>query len=217
MQSDFCRSHCFCYIRSCHSYPPSIAFYRLWWHCKCFCSGAVCGRFRARNCCRRLHNACRLSYLAQKAIKAKTNIPPGKAFRDSFLGHTDTGCHSWRNLRRRLYANGSRGSRGILWPFVGIFIYRTINSPKILFEIFSSSIRATAIVMIVVTCAGLYSWVASTVGLVEKGSALLLSLSDNAWVVLLMINIILLLRECCLTQFPSIMCFAFHAANYGAF
>ncbi len=76
--------------------------------------------------------------------------------------------------------------------FVGIFIYRTINSPKILFEIFSSSIRATAIVMIVVTCAGLYSWVASTVGLVEKGSSFLLSLSDNAWVVLLMINIILL-------------------------
>lgn len=46
--------------------------------------------------------------------------------------------------------------------------------------------------MIVVTCAGLYSWVASTVGLVEKGSSFLLSLSDNAWVVLLMINIILL-------------------------
>ena len=53
--------------------------------------------------------------------------------------------------------------------------------------------RATAVVMIVVTCAGLYSWVASTVGLVEKGSAVLLSMSDNQWVVLMMINIILLL------------------------
>ena len=48
--------------------PPQHCLYRLWWHCKCFCSGAVCGRFRARNCCSRLHNACRLSYLAQKRL-----------------------------------------------------------------------------------------------------------------------------------------------------
>ena len=77
--------------------------------------------------------------------------------------------------------------------FVGVFIYRTINSLSILIEIFAASIRATAVVMLVVTCAGLFSWVASTVGLVEKGSAVLLAVSDNQWVVLLMINIILLL------------------------
>lgn len=77
--------------------------------------------------------------------------------------------------------------------FVGIFIYKTINSLKILIEIFSVSMKATAIVMIVVTCAGLFSWVASTVGLVEKGSALLLGISGNPWIVLLMINIILLI------------------------
>lgn len=77
--------------------------------------------------------------------------------------------------------------------FVGVFIYRTINSVAMLFEIFAASMRATAVVMIVVTCAGLFSWVASTVGMVEKGSAVLLSLSDNQWIVLLMINAILLL------------------------
>lgn len=77
--------------------------------------------------------------------------------------------------------------------FVGVFIYRTINSISILVEIFAASIRATAVVMLVVTCAGLFSWVASTVGLVEKGSAVLLAVSDNQWIVLLMINIILLL------------------------
>lgn len=123
----------------------------------------------------------------------KTNIPLGKAFRDSF----------WGILTPVVILGGIYG--GVFTPteaaavavfyglFVGIFIYRTINSSKILFEIFSSSIRATAIVMIVVTCAGLYSWVASTVGLVEKGSSFLLSLSDSSWVVLLMINVILLL------------------------
>lgn len=122
----------------------------------------------------------------------KNDIPLGKAFRESF----------WGILTPVVILGGIYG--GVFTPteaaavavfyglFVGVFIYRTINSAKILFDIFSSSVKATAIVMIVVTCAGLYSWVASTVGLVEKGSSFLLSLSDNAWVVLLMINLILL-------------------------
>lgn len=77
--------------------------------------------------------------------------------------------------------------------FVGIFIYHTIRSVKDCFEIFAQSMRATAIVMLVVTCAGLFSWVASTVGLIEKGSALFLSVSQNQWILLLMINFILLI------------------------
>ena len=77
--------------------------------------------------------------------------------------------------------------------FVGIFIYKTIRSLNDLLEIFGQSVRATAVVMIVVTCAGLFSWVASTVGLIEKGSSLLLSLSDNQYVLLFLINIILLI------------------------
>ena len=52
--------------------------------------------------------------------------------------------------------------------------------------------RATAVVMIVVTCAGLFSWVASTVGLIEKGAATLLSISSSQWVIMLIINVILL-------------------------
>ena len=76
--------------------------------------------------------------------------------------------------------------------FVGIFIYRTINSLKIIVEILTETAKGTAIVMIVVTCAGLYSWVGSAVGLVEKCSGVLLGVSNTPWVVLLMINIILL-------------------------
>ena len=76
--------------------------------------------------------------------------------------------------------------------FVGIFIYKTIASARMLFEIFAESMRATAVVMIVVTCAGLFSWVASTVGLIEKGAATLLSISSSQWVIMLIINVILL-------------------------
>ncbi|MDD6088677.1 MAG: TRAP transporter large permease [Desulfovibrionaceae bacterium] len=76
--------------------------------------------------------------------------------------------------------------------FVGVFIYKTIRSISDLFEILTESVKATAVVMIVVTCAGLYSWVASTIGLIERESAAILSLSDNPIVVLLIINILLL-------------------------
>lgn len=123
----------------------------------------------------------------------EVDITPGKAFKEAF----------WGVMTPAVILGGIYG--GIFTPteaaavaafyglFVGIFIYRTITSIKILFEIFAVSMKATAIIMIVVTCAGLYSWVASTVGLIEKGSALLLSLSDNQWIILLMINIILLI------------------------
>ncbi len=75
--------------------------------------------------------------------------------------------------------------------FVGIFIYRTINKFSILVDVLVESVKATSVIMFVVTCAGLYAWVASTVGLVERGASVLLSLSENPMVLLLLINIIL--------------------------
>ncbi|HCA40453.1 MAG TPA: C4-dicarboxylate ABC transporter permease [Aminobacterium sp.] len=75
--------------------------------------------------------------------------------------------------------------------FVGVFVYKTITI-KIMFEILSSTVISTAVVMIVVTCAGLYSWVGATVGLIDKAAALLLGLSDNPFIILLLINVILL-------------------------
>lgn len=75
--------------------------------------------------------------------------------------------------------------------FVGVFVYKTITI-KIMFEILSSTVISTAVVMIVVTCAGLYSWVGATVGLIDKAAALLLGLSDNPLIILLLINVILL-------------------------
>lgn len=75
--------------------------------------------------------------------------------------------------------------------FVGVFIYRTINKISILVDVLVESVKATAVIMFVVTCAGLYAWVASTVGLVERGASVLLSLSDNPTVLLLLINVIL--------------------------
>lgn len=120
------------------------------------------------------------------------NIPVRKAFREAFWG-VMTPVVILGGIYGGIFTPTEAAAVAVFYGlFVGIFIYRTINSLKILVEIFSVSVQATAIVMIVVTCAGLYSWVASTVGLVEKGSQVLLSLSDNPWIILLMVNIILL-------------------------
>lgn len=75
--------------------------------------------------------------------------------------------------------------------FVGIFIYKSLTIP-ILYDILQETVAGTSVVMIVVTCAGLYSWLGSTVGLIDKVAAVLLGISENPVVILLMINIILL-------------------------
>ena len=123
----------------------------------------------------------------------KPEISPGRAFMDAFWG-VMTPAVILGGIYGGIFTPTEAAAVAVFYGlFVGIFIYRTINSLKMLVEIFSVSVRATAIVMIVVTCAGLFSWVASTVGLVEKGSMALLAVSDNQWIVLFMINIILLL------------------------
>ncbi len=75
--------------------------------------------------------------------------------------------------------------------FVGLFVYRTLTF-KILYEILSETVAATSVVMLVVTCAGLYSWLGATVGIIDRIAKVLLAVSDNPTVILLMINIILL-------------------------
>ena len=75
--------------------------------------------------------------------------------------------------------------------FVGTFIYRSM-SVKILYEILKETVVGTAVVMFVVACAGLYSWLGATVGLIDKVAGGLTSISTSPVVILLMINIILL-------------------------
>ncbi|MDL2314405.1 TRAP transporter large permease [Desulfovibrio sp. OttesenSCG-928-C14] len=75
--------------------------------------------------------------------------------------------------------------------FVGLVIYRTLNW-KILYEILVETVTSTAVIMVVVACAGLYSWLGATVGLIDTIAGALLSISESPLVIMLMINIILL-------------------------
>jgi len=118
--------------------------------------------------------------------------PVGKALREAFWGIM-TPVVILGGIYGGVFTPTEAAAVAIFYGlFVGVFIYRTINSLEIIIEILTETAKATAIVMIVVTCAGLYSWVGSAVGLVEKCSGVLLGMSNTPWIVLLMINIILL-------------------------
>ncbi|HBC69634.1 MAG TPA: C4-dicarboxylate ABC transporter permease, partial [Sutterella sp.] len=120
------------------------------------------------------------------------SVPLGKAFRDAFWGLM-TPVVILGGIYGGVFTPTEAAAVAIFYGlFVGIFIYRTIRSPVVLFEILGESMKATAVIMFVVTCAGLFAWVASTIGLVEKGAAILLSISGNPWVLLFLINVLLL-------------------------
>ena len=74
--------------------------------------------------------------------------------------------------------------------FLGLVIYRTLNL-KLLYEIFVDSCSASAVVMLIVTVAGLFSWTASTDGILDRITHYLLSVSSNEYIMLFMINLIL--------------------------
>lgn len=75
--------------------------------------------------------------------------------------------------------------------FVGLFIYRSLTLDK-LFHLLVEASVSSAVVMAVVAFAGLFGWVMAIFGVVEQFSQALLAVSDNPWVIILMINIILL-------------------------
>ena len=121
------------------------------------------------------------------------SVPVWKAFKDAFWGIM-TPVVILGGIYGGIFTPTEAAAVAIFYGlFVGVFIYRTFNSFEILLEVLVESVKATAVIMFVVTCAGLFAWVASTVGLVEKGAEFLLALSDNPWVLLALINIILLL------------------------
>jgi C4-dicarboxylate transporter DctM subunit len=76
--------------------------------------------------------------------------------------------------------------------FVGLVIYKSLTV-KMLYEIFRDAFLSSAVVMFIVAFAGLFSWTGSTLGVMDKTSAYLLSLSSNPFVILILINLMILI------------------------
>ena len=78
---------------------------------------------------------------------------------------------------------------------VGFFIYRELKL-KDLFDIFVDSAKTTGSIMLIIACAGLFSYVCSTQGIARAASSLLLAVSANKYIFLIIINIIFLIAGC---------------------
>ncbi len=71
--------------------------------------------------------------------------------------------------------------------FVGVAVDRSLGWQD-LYEIFRDAAVSSAVVMIVVAFAGLFSWTGSTLGVMDRAAKSLLALSAEPWVILLLLN-----------------------------
>ncbi len=76
--------------------------------------------------------------------------------------------------------------------FLGFVVYRSLTFRQ-LYNILVEASMASAVVMLIVTLAGLFSWTASTIGTLDHISQSMLSISSNPFVILLIINVLLFL------------------------
>ena len=115
-----------------------------------------------------------------------------KAFKDAF----------WAFLTPVIILGGIYG--GIFTPteaaavavfygiFVGMFIYKTVDIP-LLFKIGKDAANTTAVVMIVLGCASLFTWVGTNLGFIRRASNLLMGISESELIILFFINLIVLI------------------------
>src|SRR5436305_7880509 len=86
---------------------------------------------------------------------------------------------------------------------LGIFLYRSL-SLKQFYKVSMDTIETTAGVLFIVAAASLSGWVLTTTRLTEAGAEALLQLTDNKYIILLLITVLLLLVRCFLQPIASI-------------
>ncbi len=73
---------------------------------------------------------------------------------------------------------------------LGTVIYRTLTF-KSIYSILVDASETSAVVMLIVAFAGLFSWAGSTVGILDSLAKALMDVSSNQWVILLLINLLI--------------------------
>ena len=86
---------------------------------------------------------------------------------------------------------------------LGIFLYRSL-SLKQFYKVTMDTIETTSGVLLIVAAASLFGWVLTTTRLTEAGAEALLQLTDNRYIILLLINVLLLVIGCFLEPIASI-------------
>lgn len=94
----------------------------------------------------------------------------------------------------------------VLYTFILALIYGELNR-KVLYDIFLNSIGTTAIVMLLIATSMSMSWVMSYESIPQSVSQALLALSDNKYVILLIINLLLLFVGTFMDMTPAVLIF----------
>ena len=75
--------------------------------------------------------------------------------------------------------------------FVATLIYRSLTWPMLL-DILVETTITTSVIMFIVSFAGIFSWVAGATGFIDKAAELITVISPNAFIMILLVNILLL-------------------------
>ncbi|MFC3197878.1 TRAP transporter large permease [Parapedobacter deserti] len=94
----------------------------------------------------------------------------------------------------------------VVYSLVLAFVYREMNMKK-LYSVFLSSVRTNSVVMLLIATSMAMSWVMSYEDIPQVISSVLLGLSDNKYVILLIINLILLFVGMFMDMTPAVLIF----------
>jgi C4-dicarboxylate transporter, DctM subunit len=75
--------------------------------------------------------------------------------------------------------------------FVAVFIYRSI-SWRDMIDILVDSTVTSSVIMFIVVFAGIFTWTASVIGVIDRAAAFIVGISPNAVIMIILVNILLL-------------------------
>ncbi|SFT87177.1 TRAP transporter large permease [Sedimentitalea nanhaiensis] len=76
--------------------------------------------------------------------------------------------------------------------FVGTVLYRTMGWRDV-YNVLAESAKISGVLMIILSLAGLFAWAGSTMGAFSATADLILGVSDNQWVILFLVMVVMLL------------------------
>lgn len=134
----------------------------------------------------------------RQGLRGERRGPPGQvwaAFKDAF----------WGLLAPLVILVGLYG--GVFTPTeaagvvviyglaVGVFVYRALRL-RDLYRLAVDAAVASAVVMLIVACAGLFAWIVTVQGVAAAATAGLVALAQSPWLFLLVVNALLLVAGC---------------------
>jgi tripartite ATP-independent transporter DctM subunit len=92
----------------------------------------------------------------------------------------------------------------VAWAlFLGFVWYRTLN-PRMFAKISFDTIETTAAVLFIVAAASIFAWVLTTTQMTDQIARWVLSVTDNKWTFLIMVNLFLLFVGCFMETIAAI-------------